>query len=329
MYKILIIRNIYKPFLCNDTVGLGDFIKGSLYLHNLSKKLNFILKINFRQHIINKYLLETDNIDITNDIPCYINIDQLENIIKEKVKEQEKTTTQLEFNLFTNKFPKLENLTEDDYAWFKNTFVPNDILKKEIDSFIKANNLEENFDVIHIRCGDPFIREGIIIDDITIFNLLYSEYINRLNDLNKKCVLLSDYDKLGEILNKNYRTDFISTKYKPIHSGNIDASSNDSSETIIGTLFELFLMAKAKNIYNFSVYQWPSNYSFWIAKSYKINFKYIQLIKFAKKVIDHLLLKLVYISNNNLDVRDKYLKEIKKFMDYNVLIESPYLYLYH
>jgi hypothetical protein len=34
-----------------------------------------------------------------------------------------------------------------------------------------------------------------------------------------RSVLLSDYDKLGEILNKKYSTNFICTKYKPIHSG--------------------------------------------------------------------------------------------------------------
>jgi len=331
----LIIRNIYKPFLCGDTIGLGDFIKGSLYLHNLSKKLNFFLKINFKQHVINKYLLETDNIDINDDIPCYTYLDDLENIIKEKIIEQEKTTNQLEFNLFTNKFPELKDLTDEDYNWFKNTFVPNDILKKEIVSFIKKNNLEDNFDIIHIRCGDPFIREGIIIDDNKIFDLLYFEYIKNIENLNKKCVLVSYYDKLGEIINKNYSRDFIITKYKPIHTGNIAKGVFVPSGTIIGTLFELFLMSQAKNIYNFSVYQWPSNYSYWIAKSYKINFKYIQLIKFAKKVFDYLLIKLVNISNKynientNLDIHDKYLKEIKKFMEYDVLAESTYLHLFH
>ena len=34
MNKKLIIRNIYKSFLCDDTIGFGDFIKGSLYLYN-------------------------------------------------------------------------------------------------------------------------------------------------------------------------------------------------------------------------------------------------------------------------------------------------------
>ena len=326
MKKILIIRNIYKSFLCNDTIGFGDFIKGSLYLYNLSKKLNFILKINFKNHVINNYLIPSDNIYINSDIPCYTYVDDLENIIIEKIIEQEKTTNQLEFNLFTNKFPMAEDLTDVDYSWFKNTFVPNDIITGKIDEFMKNNNLlEHKFDILHIRCGDPFLRENISINDIKIFDALYFGYIKNIENLDKKCVLLSDYDKLGDIFNKNYFTNFIITQCKPIHTGNINDESNN--ESIIGTLFELFLMSKANNIYNFSIYQWPSNYSYWISKSYKINYKYIKIIKFSKKVFDYLLLNKNSKKEENKDCII-YENVLKKLLEYDVLNKSPYMFLY-
>ena len=81
-------------------------------------------------------------------------------------------------------------------------------------------------------------------------------------------------------------------------------------------------MSKAKNIFNFSIYQWPSNYSYWIAKSYKINYKYIQIIRFAEEVFDYLSLEKCNAKNIN------YENEIKKLLQYDVLNKSQYMFLY-
>ena len=330
MSKKLIIRNTYVSFSCGDTIGLGDYIKGSLYLYNLSKKLDFTFKINFKNHIINKYLISNDNVDISpENIPCYTSHDhaKLIELINNKILLQKNTNEQLELNILTNHFIEPKDLTDDDFKWFKDNFKPNDFINDKIKSFLKEKNLEENdFDILHIRSGDPFIRSNIKIDDNTIFDPL-NDYITEL-PLGKKCLLISDYEKLGEILNKNYSRNFVISNSKPIHSGTgTDKTDiNDFSNTLI----ELFLVSYAKNIYNFSIYQYPSNFSFWIGRAYKKNYKYTQIINFATKVIKYLILKLsIASSQNNIDIYSKLKHEINQLFLYDVLSKSNLLYLYN
>lgn len=328
MEKKLLIRHVFKSHKGGDTIGFGDFLRGSLYLHYLSRKLSFNLIINIKSHPVNNYIESNDNVDISEDIIFYThsNDKKLHEIIISKIKEQKITDSQIEINLMTNIFPTFDLINDDDYIWFRNTFVPNKFLLSKINNYLTDNNLKPNeFDILHIRCGDIFIRGNIKIEDLNIFNKL-NQTINNILNLNKKCILISDYENLGIILNNHYKRNFIITNVKPVHTG----VTNENN--LFGTLFELFILKYANNIYNLSIYGWPSSFSYWISKAYKINYKYFQLKLFAQDVINYMMIKLVNTSNNY-DQNNKLLieninNEIIKLFDYEVLNNSKYLHLF-
>jgi hypothetical protein len=334
----LIVRNIYKSYITFDHCGLGDFIKGCLYLKSLSNTLNFIPKVNYNNHIIREYLSSEDS-SIINDenIKVYISKDknEFENLLQEKILEQEKTNQQLELNIFTNIFTN--DLSDDDFAWFKRNFIPTQLLNDSINLFLKNNNLKKNnFDILHIRCGDIFLNNSL--NEMTyssdkLYDIIHF-YILKVYNLHKKYLILSDYNNLGNIINKKYLYNFVVTKFKPIHTGTIDKSTN--KQQIFETLMELFLMSQPKTIYNFSIYQWPSNFSYWISKAYNINYKYIQMIDLSNEINNLSIIKLSKISknnndNNNNNINDhlKLKTEITNLFINKTTEDSPYKNIYN
>jgi len=330
----LIVRNIYKSYITFDHCGLGDFIKGCLYLKSISNKLNFIPKVNYNNHIIREFLSSEDS-SIINDenIKIYISKDrnELENLIKEKILEQEKTMKQLELNIFTNIFTN--ELSNDDYNWFKQNFIPTKLLNNNINLFLKNNNLKKNnFDILHIRTGDIFLNNFMDDSNDKLYDIIHF-YILKVYNLNKKYLILSDYSNLGNVINKKYYYNFVVTNFKPVHTGTINQLTN--KQQIFETLMELFLMSEANTIYNFSIYQWPSNFSFWMSKAFNIKYKYDHMIDLSNFIYDFSIKKLGIISkninNNKNDNKDDHLKlktEIKNLFINNVNQESPYKNLY-
>ena len=132
-------RNGYENYW-----GLGDIIRGTIKLYQLSKKYNFELIVNTNLHPISLFLKKRlsihdelilnnkNNINIIGNVENHIN-NSNDNIIY----------------FFTTDWCDENNIDNECKNFIKNIFTPND----EMDKMLNDNNLNF-YDIIHLRLGD-------------------------------------------------------------------------------------------------------------------------------------------------------------------------------
>lgn len=234
----------------NNYWGLGDIIRGTIKLFQLSKKMGFKLIVDFQHHPISNFLKKQNHIyesfilENKNNIPFIFGDDnEVENYI---LKNNDKDVL---FFLTNNKYN--EPINESCKIFIKNLLTMNDSFY----SFYEEKRKELLFDeynILHFRLGDDeLVRK--------IYNNNYEKQLNIINLLNKenKYVLVSD-----SLQFKNYINDFLKDK-KNIFMFNIDIGHfgyHTDLEVLRNTLFEFFLIIHSKKINSFSVYPWMSGF---------------------------------------------------------------------
>jgi hypothetical protein len=119
-----------------------------------------------------------------------------------------------------------------------------------------------NFNIIQYRLGDKILFNNNN-NDKKEYNI--NDIIDNLDSTNN--ILLSDSCEFKEFVRgKNLNIFIFDTKI--CHLGWYD---NDMD--IKDTLFEFFLVLKASNIKSFSVYHWPSGFTYAISFIYKIPYE--------------------------------------------------------
>jgi hypothetical protein len=244
--------------------GLGDFLRGCIYLYQQSKIYNFTLIVDFSKHPLGKYIKPYHNFPINNNIN-----DVLEcfNENYYKVSEIINNMTNLENSVqyLITSIP-YDTITNDDINFMKNIllfdkeiYTKCDEIKKELDII--------SFDILQLRMGDHQCN------NITFDVATYLEpYINDklVSNKSKSLIILSDSYSAKKYYGDKYN--FKYTYFKPVHLGSCSEnfklpeqsykfSPNElaSYDSILNTLVELVLMSQAKTIHHYSIYSLLSN----------------------------------------------------------------------
>ena len=256
---------VYKKKYCNihcDTEkfpGLGDFLRGTLGLYMLSKKYLFNLVVDFSLHPIKEYIeyIETDYSKLVKSNEKNIRY-LFEKEIIEIINNSNEEIIYLFgwFGLEVYDTP----ITEDAIIFMKNLIKPNKIME----DYINIKLLEipfTNFNIIHCRLGDDRLFKN---NNEKEFNI--NEIIGNL-DTKNNYILLSDSREFKEFVReKNLNIFIFDTKI--CHLGWYDENID-----VKDTLFEFFLILKASNVKSFSVYSWPSGFTYAISFIYKIPYE--------------------------------------------------------
>jgi len=231
--------------------GFGDYIRGTIYLYQLLKNINIILKVNFSNHILSNLFI-CDN---------HLTIKECEEETKYILYNLENGENCLDYKyIFTNKL-LLSNHIEDDCKEFiiKNCLTPRINFINKI-SLIKKNlNLNDyNYSIIHIRTYDNEIFDQNRLNNIlNLISLIYSK------NNNEKMLLISN----NEIYLSYIDFSFIQhTNLKKAHVGLYKNTLEECQDTMI----EFMLMTTSKKIYQLSVYDWGSGFSDTINKIYDV-----------------------------------------------------------
>ena len=223
--------NLFPP-------GFGDFISGTMFLYIESIKRNYILYVDYNNHIISNFLdndnfLSSDPFDFFYAAGCGLPL--------EYILENYSTASVL-----SNLYP-WEGMYFDDnlFNFIKNTFKPNSSLKASLEKIKNELNLND-YDVLHIRTGDRYLlKQAYDIPDSIVDSI--SEKVC-LNDKNKKIFVAADCKSIKHKLKERYE-DLIFIDNDPVHTG---LKNNMSLENTKNTLIDYFIMSEAKNIHSFS-----------------------------------------------------------------------------
>ena len=281
------LTNVYQEkYLNGNSTGLGDFIRGSIFLLQYCKLYNIQCEISLKNHNIYRFLNNYDNDSNTPDLNIiknmYINIKSF-NIVNDEItynlRTQEESLNFFNFyiksikytsinnnlNMNAHFFPLYENILFEHKEYIKKIFEPNDTIKKIVYSALSDMNLMiKKYKIIHIRCGDKELIENII--DTTI----HDKILNVLNDyVDDNILIISDSSKIKEKIKIKYpQINIFKQNIQHIGEG---VQNNDDS--YISLLVDLLFISLSNDVLSLSVLNHGSGFSEWVSKMNDIPYK--------------------------------------------------------
>jgi hypothetical protein len=241
--------------------GLGDYIRGCLFLYEYSKTLGRELKINFSHHHLSKM------------ISCrnHLTLDECKNTMYIFGREHRNSYDLRDIGkhscIFTNKAYDYDLMDEHRKFIIEHCLTPRLCFNKKILETKRRLGLEDfQYNVIHYRSGD----DALVYKTDTKSDISNVVSMITKNDKNEegedaKFLFLTD-NKNMENLPFIKKYNLITTGLSKGHMGHFSPTEDD----ITNTMIEFFLMATSKKIYQISVYGWGSGFSDTVNKIYKV-----------------------------------------------------------
>ena len=223
---ILVWKNNYNQ-QCDD---LFTCIKATCFLYNLADSMYFKLYVDFQHHSISKclpnichpyqqFILENkNNIPIVHDVEDYI------------------SSSDSNFLFFyTSTYLFIKQLNNEGKQFIQNILEPPT-------SILQRINVIPVHTILHLKLNNP------IISSFKYKHLLYIIYEKIKQYLSPNIIILSDTHEIKTYIKSKYPDCIVFDTL----IGNIGFEPHD--ETVEDTLFDLYLMSKAKQIYSYSWY---------------------------------------------------------------------------
>uniref|UniRef100_A0A6C0JIW6 Uncharacterized protein n=1 Tax=viral metagenome TaxID=1070528 RepID=A0A6C0JIW6_9ZZZZ len=225
--------------------GLGDTIRGTIHLFQLSKKMGFRLIVDIQLHNVSHYLKQHTHefdrfvLENKNKIPFISDVEQYIESSSDDV-----------LIFLTNGSQRLrEPISEECKLFIKEILCPNEEFDKHIRTKMERLPSPHNYSVLHYRLND--------IEMINIDNnkAIYDKYLeNLLSNVEEDSILISTSKKFK---------DFVKTKNSvfmfDIDIGHLGYAAH--KDIIKDTLYEFFLLSRARLIKTHSVYRWLSGFA--------------------------------------------------------------------
>jgi len=286
------IVQVYQyDYVNKKSPGLGDFLRGSFYLMQLSRILNVSFKMDISNHPISEFIINDGKrlgINYKN-IQFVVGMNRPEisylinppnntyfdvNFANKIIRELNKSNAQI-VGLFTNAFPIYYNFLDYGRNFIKSQLMPNKKMTDYVNNAFTNLNLKPNtYAVIHIRTGDEYLstdRKKSPPCTNQIINI-----INKIKNPAKKYLILSDNNALKLILKRI--PNFYVYMHNIEHLGG-EINYNKSSDGIKNTLLEFYLMTYSNSILSLSIYDHISGFSRYCSEVYNIPFRNIQIKK--------------------------------------------------
>jgi len=233
--------------------GLGDIIRGTVRLFQLSKKMSFKLIVDIQHHPISKFLKCTNEKykDLVNK-----NVNNIDFVVPGEVEKYIESNENDVIMFLTNDLCDESDIDDECKEFIQNIFTPTDFFKEYISIKMEDVSLDD-YNVMHFRLGDEeLVRKNVTQSSNEIIDKLMKNKEN--GD-----ILLSDSEYFKKYVQKNIDIHMFNTR--TVHFGYQKRPSE-----IMDTLFEFFLLMNARKIKTYSVYTWISGFVYWIHKIYGV-----------------------------------------------------------
>jgi len=266
--KIHKIVNVYNNF----SFGLGDYLRGCLFLSQLCIHQKKIFLMNYSQHPISDFLTGGNNDSISLPLlefpsPIKSRNDYFNRIYFLNQHSQE--------NIYMkdNSFP-LKQIHNNVIYKVLQQIQPTPILIDSITNYLNELHLEKNtFTIIHLRIGDDILLDNKNISLFIINKIIYT--LKQILNPTKKYLLIGDNTMIKYIIHKYFPFVYFK-KSKIIHLGMSDIKEK---EAILDTLTEFFLMKHCQQIISFSSYSHRTSFGEVASILFNKPFRYFSLLK--------------------------------------------------
>ena len=250
------------------TPGFGDFLRGSICLHQYCEANDIDHYISFKDHPVGQFLEKVDYGELLEkaknsellEFPFEPNKPNPFSLIEKNQQITKILETQGFVKLITNNHPEAEINTKTK-EHIKRFIKPNNYLQEKINqSLNKLKITPHNYCVLHIRLGDTYMQNchecWAHRKKETLEQNVYDLVSNTVKSIiNPDLVLLSD----SWLLKSRFIGQCKVLENIPVHSGSkLDTMPLDLIEQ---TLIDFFIIANSQAIYQISGYMWGSGFS--------------------------------------------------------------------
>jgi len=253
------------------TYGLGDLLRGTIYLHQMSvlHRFNFIVDIRghpISQHLIvkdhpyMKYVDENRNKTAIKLVNCHEN-NSFKNVYNASLKSA--APLLICTNMYCN-----EQLSHECKQFMKQLLIPNEMFKTYLTEKNTLNKLSSDYpsSIVHFRLGDDEFCTTKPND--------LSKMNHAMNMLKKYAgqsdIFITDSFRFKQFLiANNFNIKMFNTR--PLHLGEISTLfKDDVSESFKETLYEFFTLSNSHKIKTYSAYDWVSGFVKFVSLIYDV-----------------------------------------------------------
>ena len=297
---------IINCFYDGSESGFGDFLRGSIHLHDICKyhKLDFDLDIS--HHPINKYICSDYNVSYPKtSIECLTKKNKenygefhmysnYKKVIHEKlisVKEGEVCYVFSNFSFICSLNPdflvdainKTSTISSESCEFFQDKLKFSDEIVSAVEKELQDKKIKD-FRLLHFRLGDDLAFRGehkaswqFVPSHEDIFDICKAAF--KKHGSKTPLVIISDSNDLKEYIkerSKNEKLPFFIFHLNSEHMQKKPSSLDEDKElkrnddNLFYAAFDMNLVSMAKSAESYSVYSWGSGFLTWIAKIYKV-----------------------------------------------------------
>jgi hypothetical protein len=252
------------------TYGLGDLLRGTIYLHQMSVEFGFEFIVDTSLHPISQYLIMNTH-DHKEYVSANLNKIQIINCDEpDKFKPLYDASLQCSEPLLicTNMFCN-DELSTDCKHFMQKLLVPNAPFKQYINQQNALYQISSTYSIMHIRLGDDeFFRNkaGNASNTRNINQAI--QVINKY--IEPSDILMSNSFRLKQQL-KLLNSNIPMFNTRPLHLGELSTMFRENiAESLRETLYEFIILMNASKIKTYSVYEWVSGFVKFAALIYDI-----------------------------------------------------------
>ena len=238
--------------------GLGDILRGTIYLHQMSVKFGFNFIVDIRPHPISQHLIVNKhsfmeyvdaNMNRVNIINCDETADKFNYIYNASLCISDPLL--ICTNMFCN-----DNLSSECKYFMKQLLTPNKNFSEYLNEKTKSYSLLSSpYSIIHFRLGDSEFLTKNQTDGSTL-----NETVNILKKYAESTdILMTDSFRFKQYLVDN-KINVAMFNTRPLHLGEFLTVFTEVGASFKETLYEFFTLSTASKIKTHSVYGWVSGF---------------------------------------------------------------------
>lgn len=239
------------------TYGLGDLLRGTIYLHQMSARYGFNLVVDLSMHPISNHLIvgEHAHAQYVNANMNKLHIVNAHETTKFDVIYKASLGTAEPLLICTNMFCD-EPLSAECKQFMQTLLTPNEPFTNYMNQQNASYNVSVPYSIMHIRLGDDEFFENKPVNN---------------SNVNDAIALLKHYAGTGDILLSNshrfkervksLHSNIAMFNTRPLHLGDLSTMFRDNiADSFKETLYEFFALGNASSIKTYSVYDWVSGF---------------------------------------------------------------------
>lgn len=294
--KLKKVVNVFQMTYVNDkSQGIGDFLRGSVYLTYLCKLLNVNFDVHFLNHPLSMHFMNQENeYESMKSNEIYAYIDKMEDrnaFIINFINMLNQCHSEIAY-VYCNYDPRfdIENLKYGIIHHARNIIIPKmepteNVLVMMDKKLAEINLKRKQYNVIHIRLGDHYMigekqyRKFNLKQLKAIFkthvNFIIHDIRSKLNK-NQKYIIVGD-NSFAKMIISNIFNNVHQFNTAIIHLGEKTNFIPMNERTIIDTFIDFCIIRHSLSVVSYSAYGHGSGFSKQCAHIYDIPFQQIAL----------------------------------------------------